>query len=306
MSQTIQNSCSPRGAWLSFALVAALLSALPAGCRKKEPAPPASAAQVISTPSGAEMVMIAGGEFLMGGDGDEDELPAHKVRVDSFCMDRTEVTQRSFESLMGTSPSRFKGPDRPVESIGWQAAAKYCNLRSAKEGLKPCYDPRTLACDFGAGGYRLPTEAEWEYACRAGAAGGFSFGDDPAPLGEYAWCKANADRATHPVAQKKPNAWGLYDMHGNVAEWCQDYYSPKAYESSGRENPRGPASGERRVLRGGSWRDGADSCRSAARASETPGLADACFGYECYGFRCVRACRPPQARGGAPAEGNGR
>ena len=294
--------CLLRVPWLPLALAAVILCAVPGGCRKKDASPPPPAVKVISTPTGVEMVRLAGGEFLMGGDGDEDEGPTRKVRVDSFYMDRTEVTQKSYESLMGANPSRFKGPDRPVESLSWSAAAKYCNLRSMKEGLTPCYDPRTLACDFDANGYRLPTEAEWEYACRAGAgrhgdstgaSGRFSFGDDPAALGEYAWSKANADRTTHPVAQKKPNAWGLHDMHGNVAEWCQDFYSPKAYGLPDRENPRGPASGDKRVLRGGSWRDGSERCRCAARAAEAPGLADACFGYESYGFRCVRACRPP-------------
>jgi formylglycine-generating enzyme required for sulfatase activity len=244
------------------------------------------------------MVLVPAGEFLMGsegGEGDDDEKPAHKVRLSAFCMDRTEVTQKSYESLMGANPAKFKGPDRPVESLAWSAAAKYCNMRSRKEGLTPCYDPKTLACDFAADGYRLPTEAEWEYACRAGSAGEYCYGNNPAALGEWAWSKENSQGATHPAGQKKPNAWGLCDMHGNVAEWCQDFYSPQAYGESPADDPRGPASGENRVLRGGSWKSKAERCRCAARAGESPGLADACFGYEAYGFRCVRKA-PAEAK----------
>ena len=276
---------SPRAA----TLLAALAMALPVcGCRNKEsPAQPA-AVRTFTTALGVEMALIPAGEFLMGGEGDDDEKPAHKVRLAAFCMDRTEVTQRSYESLMGANPSRFKEPDRPVEGIAWSSAVKYCNMRSRKEGLTLCYDLKTLACDFAADGYRLPTEAEWEYACRAGSEGEYCFGNDPVALGEWAWSKGNSGGATHLVGRKKPNAWGLYDMHGNVAEWCQDYYSPQAYRDAPADDPRGPATSENRVLRGGSWRTKGEQCRSAARDNVSPGLADACFGYDAYGFRCVR------------------
>jgi formylglycine-generating enzyme required for sulfatase activity len=275
------------------AMFAAILLLFPTpGCNKKDGAPPAGI-KTITTPAGIEMVLISAGDFVMGGDGDEDEKPAHKVHVDSFYMDRTEVTQRSFETLMGTNPSRFKGPDRPVESLAWHAAIKYCNMRSLKERLKPCYNLTTLSCDFEADGYRLATEAEWEYACRAGSTSRFSFGDAAESLGEHAWFNSQAGQSTHPVGRKKANAWGLYDMHGNVAEWCNDCYSATAYASAATDNPRGPSSGDSRVLRGGSWRSTPERCRSAARAGESPGLADACFGYEAYGFRCVRrSCSP--------------
>ena len=262
---------------------------LPAGCHKQEAAPP-PAVKTITTSTGIEMVLIPAGSFMMGSNsGDEDEKPAHNVAIAGFYMDRYEVTQKAYESLMGTNPSKFKDPQKPVERASWLSAIKYCNMRSIKEGLQPCYDLQTAECNFSANGYRLPTEAEWEYACRAGTTGDFSFGDNPTELAANAWLKSNSGQSTHPVGQKPPNRWSLYDMYGNVAEWCNDRYGEKEYAAKAADNPRGPAAGNERVLRGGSWRGAADRCRSSARASETPGLADVCFGYEAYGFRCVRS-----------------
>lgn len=260
-----------------------------AGCDKHEKAAP-PAIKTITTPTGVEMVLIPAGSFMMGSDsGDEDEKPAHSVTVAGFYMDRDEVTQKAFEAVTGTNPSKFKDPLKPVERASWMAAIKYCNMRSLKEGLKPCYNLQTTECDFSANGYRLPTEAEWEYACRAGTSAAYSFGDNAGELPGRAWLNSNSEQTTHPVGKKQANPWGQYDMHGNVAEWCNDRYGDKEYALRASDNPRGPAKGEERVLRGGSWRGGADRCRSSARASETPGLADVCFGYEAYGFRCVRA-----------------
>ena len=267
------------------------------GCERKSSrpsGPAAGAAQMktITTRTGIEMVLIPAGEFVMGDDaGEADERPAHKVRLRAFYMDRHEVTQQAYESLMGRNPARFskpKAPDRPVERVSWHAAAKFCNMRSLREGLTPCYDARTLACDFDANGYRLPTEAEWEYACRAGATEVYSFGPDSRLLAEHAWFKDNAGKTTRPVGGRKPNAWGLYDMHGNVAEWCQDFYGEAYYRASPPAEPRGPQAGEDRVLRGGSWKSPVEACRSPARAAESPGFADVCLGYDAYGFRCVR------------------
>ena len=229
---------------------------LAGGCgeRKGSPESTPTAAEVpkaIQTKTGIDMVLIPAGEFTMGDDGGEnDEQPAHRVRLAAFYMDVCEVTQASFEAILGRNPSKAQGPDRPVERVSWFAAVQYCNMRSTREGFKPCYDLKTLACDFTADGYRLPTEAEWEYACRAGTTTRWSFGDNPGELARHGWFKGNAEKTTHPVKQKQPNPWGLYDMHGNVAEWCNDYYADR-YDPGASENPRGPATGSTRVL---AWR----------------------------------------------------
>jgi len=286
----------PRASIRRALLAAALLALLVGGCSKgEEPERPTAAPhrgraqQQIVTGTGVEMVLIASGRFLMGDDrGEDDERPTQTVHVGAFYMDKYEVTQQAYQGLMGRNPSKFKAPDKPVEQVSWYAAVKYCNMRSLREGLDPCYDPETLKCDFEANGYRLPTEAEWEYACRAGTRTRYSFGNDPGKLGAYAWSKGNANGETHPVGQKAANPWGLYDMHGNVAEWCNDFYGEAYYGQSERDDPRGPASGEDRVLRGGCWSATGDSCRSSARNGDAPGFADVCFGYDAYGFRCVK------------------
>ncbi len=275
-----------------------------ASCRRVEgpatgpddPATVSGKPKVITTPGGFEMVLIPAGRFRMGStSGEDDEAPVHEVWIDAFLMDRYEITQKQWARLAGQSewlagdPSHFKGPKRPVEMISWDLAALYCNVRSRDEGLQPCYDEETGACDFEANGYRLPTEAEWEYACRAGSESEYHFGPDPRLLKQYAWYAENSSKKTQPVGGKKPNAWGLFDMHGNVAEWSGDVYDKNTYQTSPARNPRGPHDGEQRVLRGGAWNCSGEACRSARRVGEDPGCSDACFARDAIGFRCVRA-----------------
>jgi formylglycine-generating enzyme required for sulfatase activity len=249
------------------------------------------------------MVLIPAGSFLMGSrSGRDEEKAVHRVDVEAFLIDQHEVTQAEFERVGKaealSNPSHFQGADLPVEQVTWPQAARYCNGRSRLEGLTPCYNEDTGACDFEASGYRLPTEAEWEYACRAGTTSDYSFGSESRRLADFAWFADNAARKTHPAGRKKPNAWGLFDMHGNVAEWCQDAYDPSYYKISPEKNPRGPEGGNENVLRGGSWKSPAEALRSASRIGENPGFSDACLARDAIGFRCVRRPPPPSKDAG--------
>ena len=265
-------------------------------CRPVERSQPAAAtdsavvvAEVVSTETGFEMLLIPAGRFKMGREnGEADEGPVHEVEVDAFLIDRYEVTQELWDKLVLGNPSHFKGPKRPAEMISWGEAALFCNKRSEAEGLEPCYDEETALCDFEANGYRLPTEAEWEYACRAGSEDDYHFGPDPNRLGHSAWYKDNASKRTQPVGQKSPNAWGIFDMHGNVAEWCNDMYAEDYYADSPSDNPRGALQSETYVLRGGAWNCSPESCRASYRIGADPGFQDACFAKDAIGFRCAR------------------
>ncbi|MDP7610975.1 MAG: formylglycine-generating enzyme family protein, partial [Nitrospinaceae bacterium] len=196
------------------------------------------------------MVYVAGGTFQMGSNsGDSDEKPIHTVTVSSFYMDKTEVTQAEYRKVMGKNPSKFSGcDDCPVENVSWHDANEY-----AKKV-----------------GKRLPTEAEWEYAARGGnKSKGYRYSGSNT-ISSVGWYDDNSRSKTHPVAQKQPNELGLYDMSGNVWEWCSDWYSDSYYRSSPKNDPQGPNSGSRRVLRGGSWYNDDSVCRVANRVRNYP------------------------------------
>ena len=282
-------------------------------CGKQEPklpegTRPPNAQAMLTVPtevvskSGMPMVYIPGGEFTMGSDrGNADEAPAHKVTVSAFLMDRTEVTQEMLAKVQLPNPSHWQeSPKNPVERVRWRDAKEYCNERSLLEGLKPCYNEKTVDwdCDYSANGYRLPTEAEWEYACRAGTEGSYDF-EQPERLRQHAWCALNSEQRTHPVGQKRPNRWGLCEMYGNVSEWCEDVYSATYYKESPSADPRGPSSpgkDVKRVIRGGSWKSSPEQCRATARQGERTGNTDACFSTDYCGFRCVRRVTPEELR----------
>ena len=280
----------------------AVLLLLLGGCDKSGPGSPDESAigasgntpVEITTASRVAMVWLPGGDFVMGSDrGNPDEAPAHKVRVTGFLMDRFEVTHAMFAAAQLPDPSHWQeNPQQPVERVRWREAKRYCNERSLLEGLKPCYDEKTADwdCDYSAPGYRLPTEAEWEYACRAGTDEAYDFGRADR-LRQYAWLAENSNQRTRPVGQKKPNGFGLYDLYGNVSEWCEDVYSPTYYRESPAMDPQGPPNpgkDVKRAIRGGNWNSSAEQCRATARQGERTGDTDACFSTDFVGFRCVR------------------
>ena len=242
----------------------------------------------VVTKSGVKMSRIPGGLFTMGDkDGDVDETP-HKVSVDAFTIDKYLVTQEEYEKVMGENIARWTGKQNPVEQVRWSDAVHYCNNRSSQEGLEPCYDTETWECNYDSNGYRLPTEAEWEYVCRAGTTTTFFFGKNLNDLKIFSWFKENSGGRPRPVGKKLPNPWGIFDVYGNVWEWCNDFYKVDYYQESPEINPKGPDFGDNKVLRGGSWDSDSSQCRSSYRYNEVPGYTDICFGYDIYGFRCVK------------------
>ena len=198
--------------------------------------------KIIKNSIGMEFVLISAGSFMMGAnknfeDAFEDEFPQHKVIISRpFYIGEYEVTQAQWVVIMGDNPSSLKDRKRPVEQVTWDDVNEFIHKLNKKE--------KTNA-------YRLPTEAEWEYAARAGSDTTYCFGDDADDLSQYAWFNGNSEGKTHPAAKLKKNAWGIYDMHGNVWEWCQDRYSDKHYSKSSLKDPRGPTTGSLRVGRGG-------------------------------------------------------
>jgi len=212
-----------------------------------------------------ELVLIPAGEFEMGSnDGRPDEKPVHKVKIaHSFYIGKYVVTQAQFEKVIGKNPSDFKGENLPVEKVSYSDAEEFCKKADNLTGKS----------------FRLPTEAEWEFACRAGTKTKYNTGDNDAALEQAGWHKGNSEDKTHPVGQKKPNALGLYDMHGNVWQWCQDWYADDYYGKSPATDPEGPAQGASRLLRGGSWYENPGSCRTANRGSINPAYRGTNIGF---------------------------
>jgi formylglycine-generating enzyme required for sulfatase activity len=233
---------------------------------------PVAVATLKDCPECPELIAIPAGTFLMGTRADmqsadsiaANEQPQHSVTVPAFALGKFEVTQAQWYAVMGTTPSRFQGSTLPVEKVSWAEAQAFVQKLSQKTGKS----------------YRLPTEAEWEYAARAGTQTEYSFGDDPRQLSRYAWHSANSANTTHPVGTKLPNAFGLYDMSGNVWEWNNDVYG--AYSSGSAVDPVGASSGSTRVLRGGSWYVVASAVGVAERSGSSSAVYD-------FGFRLVRS-----------------
>ncbi len=232
---------------------------------------------------------VTAGTFQMGSTTSSDEQPVHTVTLTrDFLIATYEVTQAQWREVMGTSPSSFSGDNRPVESVSWYEAVEFCNALSVLEGLEPAYSGSGdgVVVDLDATGYRLPTEAEWEYAARGGnASGGYTYsGSDT--VGAVAWYLDNSGSQTHDVGTKAANELGIYDMSGNVWEWVWDWYDSGYYGASPGSDPAGPATGSYRVLRGGSWSSYATSCRVANRSYDTPS-----FRNYVIGFRPARTVR---------------
>jgi len=235
----------------------------------------ASAGEVGSSGAVPRMVEIPAGSFMMGspsseGNRESDERQ-HRVEItQGFMLSSTEVTQAQYEFVTGSNPGDVKSADRPVEQVSWLDAVQFCNTLSAREDLSPAYriSGDSVTWDHLANGYRLLTEAEWEYSCRAGTTTAYCTGGGESDLTRAGWYSGNAGNETHPVGKKKPNAWSLYDMHGNVWEWCWDWYGEDGSES--QSDPRGAAGGSGRVVRGGGWDADARYCRSADRSWLAP------------------------------------
>jgi len=233
------------------------------------------------------MVFVQGGAFQMGtSNRDRDERPFHTVIVSDFYIGKYEITQKEWIEVMGENPSNWKGDSLPVENVTWFDAVEFCNKKSSIEGFTPCYTGSgyMIECDFTADGYRLPTEAEWEYAARGGAKMHYRSSQKYSgsnKIDSVAWFNLNSDQKTHPVGGKKANELGIYDMSGNIGEWCNDLF--ENYSSVFQVNPRGKLYGRDRVVRGGDWACRAWDSRVKGRQNFLPDIA-----FDYIGVRLLR------------------
>ena len=242
---------------------------------------------IINKTPDIELVEIPENEFLMGRDGgffcDGDRKPAHRIVLDRYLISKTQVTQALYKSIMKENLSCSKEDNCPVNMLSWIDAVNFCNLLSEHFGIEPCYDLKSYKCNFSSNGFRLPTEAEWECACRAGSEKKYCYGDDKDRLERVCWYSKNSDYKIQPVGEKEPNDWGLHDMHGNVWEWCNDWYFHGYYKISPTSNPFGPEKSGLKIVRGGSFGENSPECTSYYRNWRYPHDK---FGD--LGFRVVR------------------
>ena len=250
------------------------------GCKPKSAGDAAAGATTAELIPVTNMIPIKAGTFM------RIKFPVTITR--DFWIGKYEVTQHDYAVITGGNPSHFTGDsNRPVEKVSFFDASNYCatvTLRERKAGRLPAgYE------------YRLPTEAEWEYACRGGATNLFNFGDDKATADQFAWTTENSDAATHPVGQKKPNAWGLYDTHGNVWEWCSDWFEP--YPGKAVTDPAGPSTSKYKVFKGGGWNQDVDYARASSRF-----MMSVSNGIHFVGFRLLLGGPAPQPTPPAPVQ----
>jgi len=276
-----------------FVPIVILMVVLQSGCNNQVnflPDVPGNQPNVLTNSIGMKLVLIPKGTFMMGSPpdekGSEEDERRHEVTISrDYHLGMHEVTQAQYKKIMGKNPSHFQGDavaerhpetgrvvkdvdsaNHPVEQVSWEDAVEFCQRLSA------------LPEEKKAGRvYRLPSEAEWEYACRAGSQMAYSFGSDEKSLVNFGWCGPNSKGMTHAVGLKKANAWGLYDMHGNVFEWCADWYG--VYPKGSATDPRGPEDGSIRVSRGGCWFNDAVYCRSADRLRFDPSFRSNFLGF---------------------------